>query len=390
MPYKKFYEILKNDQDKGPFTDEYYEFFAEHNLYLYLLEREYVYKQTDNSANKKILMMNKLNYARIIFELCAIGKTLEENNIQYLVVKGIGISQTYPEPFTRAMGDHDILVRPRDFENAKKALAQINYFGEKNSSTFKDVTLFKKGEKKVELHHALFDVGIESFAACFTEQLWENPMRLDLNGGTILVPKPEFHFRYIILHMMRHLKVVGFGLRFLLDIKYFSIFYKIDLEKELEFFEEIGYGKFYKGIMSLCHYEIGMPVESVKWFYKKDTMVIQLLAEYLTEGGVFGKNSEKYRINERNIKFDDKIVGNNKMEILLRIIFPPKDVMEKEYSYIGECWWLLPIAWVNRLFMMAFDKKIELREKMFFLKRDEVFISKKIYMMKMLGLREEE
>lgn len=388
MPYKKFYELLKDDQNKGPFVEEYYDFFSKHNLYLYLLEREYVHEQICDSANKKILMMNKLNYAKVISELCSIGAALEEKNIQYLVVKGIGISQTYPEPFTRIMGDHDILVKPKDFENAKNTLAQLGYFGQMNISTIKDVSLFKKDEKKIELHHALFDMEIEPFSVCFTKQLWENSMRLELSGGTILIPKPEIHFRFIVLHMMRHLKVAGFGLRFLLDIKYFSMFYNIDLEKELEFFEEIGYGEFYQAIVSLCHYEIGMPVESVKWFFKKDAMVIEILAEYLAVGGVFGKNSEKHRINDRYIRINDELGKKNKIEMLVQIYFPPKDIMSKRYSYINEHGWLLPVAWASRLFRRGFDKNIGFREKVFLLNRDEVFISKKIYMMKALGLRE--
>lgn len=389
MSHKVFYEILKNDQDKGPFIDEYYEFFSKHNLYLYLLEREYAHEQIDVSTNKKILMMNKLNYAKIISELCSIGKALEEKNIQYLVVKGIGISQTYPEPFTRMMGDHDILVKPKDFEKAKNILAQLKYFGEMNISTFKDVSLFKKGEKKIELHHALFDLDIESFSVYFTEQLWENSMRLELSSGTIFVPNPEMHFRYIVLHMMRHLKVAGFGLKFLLDVKYFSMFYNIDLQKELEFFEEIGYGEFYQAIVSLCHYETGMPVESVKWFFKRDAMVVQILAEYLAEGGAFGKHSENHRINEHYNKYNDKFVGKNKMEILFRILFPPKEFIAIHYNYIIERQWLLPVAWVHRLFRMGFDKKIGLREKLFVFNRDEVYISEKSYMMKTLGLRED-
>lgn len=385
MNYERYYKMLK--EHERLVSEEDYNFFGKHNLTLYFVESEYSNEKVITDELKKVLLISKLKYKKNISQICSIGNALEKNGISYLVVKGIGIAQTYPEPFTRIMGDHDIIVKKEDFAEAKEVICKLGYSTKSNISTYKDVSLFIEGALTIELHHALLHVGREPYADVFTETLWYEPVKLELFCGHISVPSPEMHFKYIVLHMMKHLKGGGVGLKFLLDIKYYSVFYKIDLEKQLQYFNEIGYGEFYRAIITLCHYKVGMPVDSITWLYEREEKVIELLTEFIAESGAFGKGSEKHRITGYYEKYESSINVKNEIRLLLVFLFPPKDLISEKYGYINERHWLLPIAWAHRLFNILFMRKISIREKLAFLTRDDQFIRDKDYLMKTLGLR---
>lgn len=363
MKYKKYYEIFGNEKSTGPFSKEDYDFFKKHNLSLYFHAREYSAGKVDTLTDKNTLLVCKLQYKKNVSELCCIGKALEANNIQYLVMKGITVSETYPEPYTRQMGDHDILVKPCDFNQAKKALSDMGYSEKEHTSTYKDISLIKEGVLAVELHHALLHSGREPYADVFTDALWQSSVRLELFSGRIFVPSPEMHFRYIVLHMMKHLKAGGFGLKALLDFKYFSTAYNIHLEDQFVFFNEIGYGEFYRGIVTLCHYELGLAMDSTEWLFDREEAAVQILSDYLFEGGAFGNYSEQHRINERFEKYKRLTASKNKGEMINATIFSA--------------------------IRMVLNKNIGVKEKLFLFNRNKKFIAEKDYMMKKLGLRED-
>lgn len=389
MTNKKYYEYLATEQNTGPFSTEDYAFFSKHNLSLYFCERVYSSGQIDNDQNKSILLVCKLNYKKFISEICSIGKSFEENNIHYLVMKGINIAETYPEPYTRQMGDYDILIKPHDINEAKEVLIRLGYSADQKISTYKDISLFKDGSLTIELHHALLHSGREPYAEAFTDDLWKNPMKFELFCGSIFVPRPEMHFRYIVLHTMKHLKGGGIGLKSLLDLKYFSQFYKIDLEDQLVFFKKIGYGDFYRAIVSLCYYKLSMNIDTIDWLYKRESIVVDLLGEFISEAGAFGHGSEKHRINDIYEKYNNFETSNSKVKILINALFPRRKNIVEQYSYLDEQPWLLPLAWIHRFIRITFDKNISRKEKFFFYTRNEEFMKDKNYMMNVLGLRKD-
>lgn len=389
MIYRKYYDYLANETVKEAFTEADYDFFDKHNLEMYFYMKDEAIKQKNMMVYKKNILMRKFEYKNMLLELCEITRALEAKAIDYLVLKGVGISETYPEPFTRVMGDHDILVKPKDFDKALNVLKALNYVPDAASVTFKDVTLYKEGQLMIELHHALLRSDEEVYAELFTQAMWHAPVKCDVGCGTILMPNPEMHFRYITLHMMKHLKGFGFGLRHLLDFKYFALAHGIDLEKQMAFFEEIEYGAFYRAIATICHYELKMEMASVAWLFPRETTVVQILAEYIAEIGVFGRCSEKINIERHFERFKTSVKSDSKFKIFLSSLFPGRELLTEHYQYAIENRWLLPVAWGHRFIRMVFNKDIRLKEKLFFFTKDEQNIAEIAYMMKSLGLRDD-
>lgn len=387
MNHSKYYAFLADENNIGDFTDADYAFFDKHNLAMYFFAKDEAMRMKHSISYKTSLLMSKFEYKRMLIELCEITKALEMKSIHYIILKGVGISETYPEPFTRIMGDHDILVKPKDFEAAIDVLKELNYIADESSITFKDISLYKEGHLMIELHHALFSIDKESFADRFTDEMWYEPIIMRLDCGTIILPNPEMHFRYITLHMMKHLKGMGFGLRHLLDFKYFALAHGIDLEKHITFFDAIGYGAFYRAISTICHFELKMALKSEVWLYDRQTAFVQILAEYIADIGVFGRDSERINIERHFDRFKSSVKSDNKLTVFFCSLFPGRALLTEHYSYALKNKWLLPIAWGHRFIRMVFSKEMRLKEKLFFFTNDEQNMKAVAYMMKSLGIR---
>lgn len=389
MRYSKYYDFLSAENSEGEFTEADYVFFDKHNLTRYFYAKDIRVRQNDLMAYKTHLLMYKLEYKNRLIELCHITKTFENQSIDYLILKGVGISEIYPEPYTRVMGDHDILVKPKDFKAAIEALKTLNYTVDEETTTFKDVTLYKEGQIMIELHHAILRSDEENFAEQFTDALWLSAVKCDLMCGSINLPNPEMHFRYITLHMMKHLKGMGFGLRHLLDFKYFALAHNIDLEKQLDFFSTIDYGTFYRAIATICHYDLKMKIESEAWLFPKENAVVRILAEYIAEIGVFGRESEKININRHFERFKNAVKSDRKFKIFISSLFPSRVLLTEHYQYAVKSKWLLPVAWGHRFIRMVSSNEIRLKEKLFFFTKDEQNMAEVAYMMESLGLCDE-
>lgn len=388
MQYKAYYEYLTRDALNSKLSDEDYDFFAKHNLMLYAYWMEYMSGQGDISFFKKKLFKYKLDYSKILQDLCELGNIFEQKSIAYLVLKGIVIAETYPEPFTRSMGDYDVLVHMEDFDRAKEALIELGYVTDPKFNTYKDATFFRNDALNIELHHAILHSERETYVHSFTERLWHQPITIETVKGSVMAPQPEVHFTYIVLHMMKHLKEAGFGLRFLLDFKYFAKYHKIDHDAQMDFFESVGYGAFYRSITTLCHYYLGMDVGKVTWLYDPKSTVIQILAEYIAEAGSFGNGSQRMRIANQYDKYKDAFKKKSRMSVYMELLFPPASAIIKSYSYIGRYRFLLPIAWLHRLLEKSLSNKKGTKEKFFLFTQDEAFVSKKEYMMTALRLND--
>lgn len=367
--------------------DEDYDFFANHNLMLYAYWKEYMSGQGDAPFFKKKLFMYKIDYNIIVQVLCEVGSALEEKDIKYLVLKGVVIAETYPEPFTRSMGDYDILVHSEDFQLAKETLQALGYNTDIKLNTYKDATFFREKDLNIELHHAILNAELEPYAHAFMNQLWDHPIKIETPKGYIMTPQPMVHFTYIVLHMMKHLKEAGFGIRFLLDFKYFAEYHSIDHDAQLAFFEGIGYGAFYRSVATLCHYYLGMDCNGVSWLYDPESMVIRILAEYVAEGGSFGHGSERMRIANHHDMYQDAFKKKKGLSVYKELLFPPLNTIIENYKYLERHRFLLPLAWLHRLIKKVFNNKKGIKEKFFIFAQDKEFVSKKEFMMDALNLK---
>lgn len=229
-------------------------------------------------------------------------KLLEENSIDYAILKGLSVAEYYPKPELRTLGDIDFLVSKEDFENTKQLLEDNGYTLIMKENSYH--CEFKKGDVVVEPHFEISD---------FPDTEIGNGLKEELETATKYVEQTGFDKTFnsldtkhqaisLLLHTERHLIADGIGLRQLLDFGLFSyknpnLFENIEIVKFLK-----KYG-FYK-LATVCDdlfkkYFLGQNVENV---------TADMLFEMALKKGNFGTKRSK---EETYSNFDlEKESGN--------------------------------------------------------------------------------
>lgn len=283
-----------------------------------------------------IIQINMLNYAREIL----LG--LQENGIKVIVLKGIILKSLYQRYEFRTMYDLDILVHTRNYEFVKEYLKKIGYVCEKKGSPIHS-KFYNENKLVVEVHWKLINkdyyIGDEEE---FEENIWKNTKELNIYGMKITTLSDENFLIHMLMHMAVHIKCNGFGLRQLYDLALFS---KVKCELiEWENFKyrvnQYGIIVFVEGLYAVCDkiFKIQIP-----YFNLRDTTLkeehINLLLNNIIDSGL-----------DEEINSDFKLRYNNKAIKVINIVFKSRKELAPTYNYVKKYCFLLPIAWVHRIF----------------------------------------
>lgn len=380
MVYDRYYKMLANPNCNDALSENDITFFANHNLSFYVSSHCNI-----ENLNKKDLLIQKLKFKKIIADLIEVTSALTREGIDYRVVKGIGIAMTYPDPYVRYMGDHDILVKPEDHERAIAVLRELGYNRLDGRKADVDTPLYRANSLKIELHYALFNKS-EAYADEIMDMVWKKPIDLNFDKGVIRMPDSELHFRYMVIHIIKHFKYQGFGIRHLLDLIYFSKSEVVDIRSSAIYFDKIGYGVFYRAIIALCVYKLNMDINDDSWLPKKNEPYLETLSEFIAENGVFGFASKNSKVNHKY----EILSGKNdwsRMSSLKQAFFPSIDLLSDAYGYAKKNKILLPVAWFQRFIRLAFRKDLLMKEKFFIFTKDSDAINKREGLMRILDLK---
>ena len=272
----------------------------------------------------------------------AVFEALEEAGIDYLPMKGYVVKDYYPVPELRTYGDIDLLIRPADREKCHRLMLDRDY-GIKTD--WEPVYSYVKPMEHYEFHTELLETDITEELDC--RAYFSDPWRHAVNrGGHHYEFSPEFHFMYLVAHLAKHVAASGAGARMYLDLGAFILHFgpdadwvriRADLEKTglagfantaLTFVEK------YMGVASPIDLE---PVEEE---------VLEALASMTAHGGIFGKSDLDSGVNAMNSHRE-----GSRVRTVLRRLFPAAKTIRRRYTYLQKCPWLLPAAWVHRLFL---------------------------------------
>lgn len=103
-------------------------------------------------------MQSMTNFGRVMYEQQEMINLLERYNIQPIILKGISAAMYYPYPVLRTMGDVDFIVKPNEFETARKILLEAGY--EEDKGYHKRHIGFAHNGIRFELHR-YFSMGGE-------------------------------------------------------------------------------------------------------------------------------------------------------------------------------------------------------------------------------------
>lgn len=299
-----------------------------------------MYHQVHNSALKSAYGYAIYNYQKRMVILKQIDEVFQKAQIPYFLVKGTEISQYYPNPVLKTMGDSDIIVHLKDKERAADLLIEAGFLEEDGDRKSKSEWHFYKNSLLFELHHELIygsketgETENDEFLTYFSN-CWEYVEKNRLS--------PSFHLLYLLIHLRKHFMNKGIGIRQFIDL---AVYTKADLDWEwiiselkrlkLYAFAQKVYGLIYQwwGI------ETPITGEIDGLFYERAT-------EMILSAGVFGDESDtgdSHTINRMRH-------GTNKLQLIIEWLFPCYENMIscKDYQTLQGKKYLLSLFWGYR------------------------------------------
>ena len=283
-------------------------------------------------------------YAKREYLVKKLKSSLCANKIESFIVKGFPVASCYPLAPLRTMCDTDIIVHSSDRQRVHNILIEQGYL---NESCYEDREwIYYKDKFILELHDRLiYSEAInrrahEEFFVNFWDYVHDG--ELDWN----------YHFLYLILHLRKHLMNYGVGFRQFMDVAVVSrnsavLNWKWIVEKLVELdlidFSEIVF------TLNESWFGIKVPIKTKaieKTFYECAT-------EQVFNNGVFGFDNE---VNKDNLAVNVARNGKNSKTSMFfsaaRKIFPSYEslIRDSNYSFITGKKWLLPVAWIYRIF----------------------------------------
>ncbi len=272
-------------------------------------------------------------------EIEYIRNAFNEENIEFMFLKGTHLKSLYPVPEMRFMVDMDILVKEESMNKGGKLILARGFTQEMNNG--KDIVLIKKPFLTIELHKMLF---VEDyFMHDYFKSVWN---RIELvNGFEYKMPVNDLYV-YTLAHLAEHYLEAGSCFRPLMDLYLMEkIYSELDFEYINEQFEKIGIEKFAVKIRQLCK----CAFDGAK--YNDDLVTME---NYIVFGAPVNNASEVSKIVRTH---------KSKSQRLVESAFPNLKHMKLKYPILEKLPILLPFFWVVRFFEFVFFKKGNIEQK---------------------------
>ena len=296
------------------------------------------------SALKRLSDRHVAVSARQSYESKTVLNALEENEIDFLPLKGYTVKELYSAPEMRYSADVDILVKKADVSKAGEVIKSLGFIT-KGKDLHHDAYFSKDSGVLFEIHKTVFSGKLGDYFNGIVS-------RAEIKKGKhFLALSPEDLYLTLLGHSAYHFATAGgVGVRHVADIyvvkKAFSLDYGY-LEKELI---KCGLKEFEKEFGKLCGYFFaGQPADD---FTLK-------LAEHVLGSSVL-ETAEKKPATEV-ARYGGE--GNDaKKKTFFKMVFPPFSNMCFTYPVLKKAPFLLPAFYVIRWFRVIFKNPKNLKK----------------------------
>jgi hypothetical protein len=183
----------------------------------------------------------------------------------------------------------------------------------------------------------------------FEKSIWENAEEINIYNLKIRKLSDEDFLIHLCMHMAIHTKYNGFGLRQLYDLALYTKnkYEDIDWASFKDRINKFGILTFTEGLYALCDKIFNI---KVPYFELSNSCLRKEHIKLLLENTMYKRYSEK---KEENIDFDLKHRGDNfyiSAKKIIQIIFENRKELSPKYNYLKKHFYLLPVAWVHRIY----------------------------------------
>ena len=310
--------------------------------------------QAGNQARKSMLFLMMFDKMR-------------ENGLTPLVVKGIVCRNLYPNPDLRTSNDEDLYIPRAQFAKMDEFLQAEGFVREEliEDKVYQEVPYQNpRNGLYFELHMDLFPQ--ESGAYGHFNQLFEDAFdtcaEVEIQGSKVLTLNPKQHFLYLVCHSLKHFLHSGFGIRQACDLLYFAQKYHeaFDWNEIRNIMREYHMDTFAMNVLDIGVCYLGFTWEELGLSKPLDTEIdCTSLLDDMLDGGIFGQN-DMNRVHSANITLNAaEHESANAASGILASLFPEKEYIKTNYSYARKYPFLLPAAYLHRIFRYLSHRKAE-------------------------------
>lgn len=262
-----------------------------------------------------------------------ITEALTQSGIDFMPLKGYTLKQIYPERAMRVMGDIDILTDVAQYPKVSAVMDSLGYaFVCESDHEY----IYKKDGVVIEFHKRL----IPSYNEDFYEYFGDGLSRAAKTDSGRYAMSAEDTFIYLFLHFAKHYRDGGIGIKHVCDLYLYLERENPDRAKIEKALGSVGLSEFYKNILDMLG----------AWFDEKaQTDKTRHITQVIIMSGAFGRHREKVYAQAL------RAAANRQGRIISRV-FPPVSVMKIKYKYLEKAPFLLPFAWVLRIFAAVIKK----------------------------------
>jgi len=228
---------------------------------------------------------------------------LSKNNIEFILLKGLGLAENYNKPLLRVSGDVDLYFPTQnDYQQANKLLKSKGFLiekGDHNSVYYNFNTI------QVEHHTKMIDVFnpfCQKFIKTFLIKEQEKANQLDLDGVKISIPSYILNQVQTNAHILKHYLGFGVGLRQFCDVARLCHLKdpNFDGEELRSVYRKLGLSKWMNVIHNFLVNELGLHRSKLPYAIEKyyDT---KLILQDVLNSGNFGFHDVRYDKGDREI-----------------------------------------------------------------------------------------
>ena len=303
-------------------------------------------------------------------------KELNKRKIDHGMLKGYILRNCYPIPELRSYGDMDLVIRPEVRQTVHHMMMELGF---QTKTSWEPVYSYYRNNELYEFHTEIMEADFSDKAdyRAYFRSVWDHMVP---ESEHTFVPDLEYHFIYLLCHIAKHISGSGAGLRMYLDIALYLKTYGDTMDwtwirGELE---KLNLSEFANAVLTAVE----------QWFGVQSPILLksvpgETMEEFLTftvEGGTFGATGRDPGVVSLK-KTDRNDASVSRSGTLIRRLFPSAETIEKRYTYLKRRHWLLPVAWIHRLFITRATWGEHAREARTILTADEkeVLRLKKLY-----------
>lgn len=328
--------------------------------------------------------------------LSAVIKKLEENDIQYCVLKGGTVAVEYNLSECRLSGDIDLYVNPNDEKKVMTLLKSMNMEIEARTEGKQD---FKASSPLT----GLIEVHVMLYAKTFGEVVLKNKFGIseefrDVKVSDILTVKAlgvNDTLNFLTAHLLKHFVREGCGIRQVTDLLVFVDKHRNEIDFD-KYFSELEELKFKNLILNI--FGIGVKYFGLT-FDDYSTDCIEELLDDFEAGENFGfgevERTAFYELFIKNRTEKDKtvmkeIVGRKKRKLWKAVFLPTRMyLITRGFGYLEKSVLLYPVAYIHRFCRVI--KNVILRKRKYktamgYAVADNEITSKRFELMKKLDV----